>query len=234
MFAVSSQLAAQEDSPESGSAQSLAQEAARLVGARDYDRAVTMFRAALERDPQQQASRFQLARLLAALGRYQEARAEFATVVAAHPQHAAARRGEITALLLLEQYADARRKLQEGLTALPRDGQLAHILARLLATSPDDEVRDGALALRLALSVYEVKKLYDTGETVAMAYAEVGEFEQAIEMQRTLIAQAEAADDTARLESLRHRLTAYQRGEPWRVASPVEIATATQPPQARE
>jgi tetratricopeptide (TPR) repeat protein len=227
-----SSLAAQTSGSGTADPEALVAEAVRLVGAGDYDQAVSKFRQALAQEPDEPAVRFQLARVLAALGRFEEARVEFATVVVAAPQNAAARRGEVTALLLLERYGEARRKLEEGLTALPREGQLAHILARLLATAPDDQVRDGELALRLAESVYEVKKLYETGETVAMAHAELGQFDRAIELQRQLIAQAEGEGDSERVESLRQRLESYERSEPWRAASPVEIATATEPPRA--
>jgi hypothetical protein len=93
-------------------------------------------------------------------------------------------------------------------------------------------VRDGALALQLALTVYEVKQTYDTGETVAMAHAEVGDFESAIEKQRSLIARAQNEDDEAKVEALREKLLSYLRSEPWRAASPGEIAMATEPPAA--
>ena len=116
---------------------------------------------------------------------------------------------------------------------MPRDGQLAHTLARLLATAPVEQVRNGALALRLALTVYEVKQTYDTGETVAMAHAELGDFESAIEMQRGLVARAQSEDAEEKVEALRDRLLSYLRSEPWRATSPGEIAMATEPPAAR-
>ena len=213
-------------------AQALAQEEFQLATNGDYELAITRFQAALEIAPEQHVFRFQLARLLAALGRYEDARREFATVVQAMPENSAAWRGEVTALLLAGRYPDARRRLQEGLDALPRDGQLAHTLARLLATAPDDTVRDGELALRLAQTVYEVKKMYETAETLAMAHAETGNFEEAIKIQRALIERAESDEDATRVESLQLRLASYQNNEPWRAVSPVEIATATEPPDA--
>lgn len=214
-------------------ADTLAQQATALIAGNDYEQAVRKFRSALELEPQLHLFRFQLARLLASLGRYGEARAEFATVVAAAPTNSEARRGEVTALLLQERYAEARSRLEEGLTALPQNGQLAHTLARLLASAPLEEVRDADLALRLAQSVYEVKKLYETAETLAMAHAATGDFTKALEIQRGLITRAEGEGDAARLESLRQRLAAYEQSRPWRATSPVEIATATAPPDAR-
>jgi tetratricopeptide (TPR) repeat protein len=229
----SAQTVPQAPNPASERVQALGQEAVQLATSGDYELAIARFRSALELDPEQHLYRFQLARLLAALGRYQEAGGEFATVVRAMPENGAARRGEVTALLLAGRYEDSRRKLEEGLQALPRDGQLAHTLARLLASAPEDDVRDGELALRLASSVYEIKKQYETAETLAMAHAENGNFDKAIEIQRGLIARAEAEGDASRVQTLRLRLSSYQNKEAWRAVSPVEIATATEPPDAQ-
>lgn len=217
--------------PSAASARELAGAAVERAREGDYEPAVELFRRALAADPALQEARFQLARVLTALGRHEEAGAEFARVVAAEPENGAARRGEVTALLLLERYAEARRRLEEGLTALPRDGQLAHTLARLLATAPDEGVRDGELAVRLARAVYEIKKLYETGETLAMAWAESGELEAAIGLQRELVRRAEREGESERLAGLRERLATFESGRPWRAATPLEIATATEPPR---
>lgn len=212
-------------------AMELAQGAQTSVAQGDYDGAVEKFREALAAYPEFHQIRFELGRVLAYIGRYEESAAEFAAVVTAMPEFGAARRGEVTALLLQGRYADARAKLQEGLDILPRDGQLAHTLARLLATAPVDRVRDGQLALHLALKVYEIKKTYETGETLAMAYAEVGNFEKAVEVQRGLVSEAEKEADEPRAARLRERLLTFLRNEAWRAASPAEIAMATEPPR---
>ncbi len=195
----------------------------------DYKSAIESYRQALSESPDLLDARFALGRLLATIGEFGESTEEFGIMVAATPEHGGARRGEVTALLFLSRYKESRQKLEEGLAALPRDGQLAHTLARLLAVAPVDEVRDGALAVQLATAVYEVVKLYETGETLSMAYAEAGDFDRAIELQRQLISQAEEEGETARTNGLRQRLLSYQRNEPWRAQSPAEIATATAP-----
>lgn len=209
----------------------LANEAGRLAREGDVEQAIVKVKEAVEIDPDSVLLRFQLASLLATSGRFAEAGPVFAAVVARDPTNGAARRGEVTALLLQSRYAEARKKLEEGLQALPQDGQLAHTLARLLATAPIDEVRDGELALALATRVWEIKKVYETGETVAMALAEAGRFERAVEFQRGLVEQAEAAGEEARLEGLRQRLLKYLSNEAWRAESPMEIAMATEPPR---
>ncbi|MEE8524554.1 MAG: tetratricopeptide repeat protein [Thermoanaerobaculia bacterium] len=217
---------------QSSRAAELAAEATRIARHGDVEEAIVKLREAVEIDPGSAGLRFQLASMLAAMGNFDEAGPVFSAVVERDPTNSAARRGEITALLFRSQYLEARAKLEEGLQALPQDGQLAHTLARVLATAPLDGARDGPTALALALEVWEVKKLYDTGETVAMAMAEAGRFEDAVEFQRGLIDQAEAAAEEARLEGLRQRLLAYLGGKPWRAESPAEIAMATEPPRS--
>lgn len=209
----------------------LVEESITLARQGDLEQAEAKLRQAVELAPDDFRIRFQLASTLAAQGRIEDAGPVFAEVVARDPTNAAARRGEITALLFGGRYVDARIKLEEGLTALPRDGQLAHTLARLCATAPLDKVRDGALALQLAQKVYEIKKTYETAETLAMAHAETGDFAKALEIQRGLIARAEQEGDSARIDALRERLLSYLKNEPWRAAAPGEIAMATEPPR---
>jgi hypothetical protein len=132
------------------------------------------------------------------------------------------------ALILGGRHEDARRALESALSdgagaggggglggdaALP----LAHLLARLLATAPDPEVRDGARALALAGQVFEASPNLDHAETLAMAYAETGNLQEAVAWQRRVLTRAESQGRPApMLEAIRTRLTRYERGEPER------------------
>ena len=66
--------------------------------------------------------------------------------------------------------------LKQALAAYPEDDELAHNMARVLATSPDASVRDGALALRLAIAVHNRSGARDPRvlDTLAAAYAASG------------------------------------------------------------
>ena len=100
--------------------------------------------------------------------------------------------------------------------ALPDDPRPAHQLARLLATARDDSVREGRLALQLAQKHLEQSRSAVHAETVAMALAEIGDFEEAVRLQRTLIEQAEEATDSRFVDRLRENLERYERAEPSR------------------
>lgn len=209
----------------------LAQEAFRLSREGDLEAAITGYQAALEIAPELHGARFALARLFAGLSRFEEAREEFQILVAANPQDVASRRGEATALLLLERWADARLSLEDSMrTVVPRDGQLAHLLARILASAPDEAVRDGALALELSMWVYDVQKKTAVGETVAMAFAEVGEFGRASAIQKEMVKIVEPSGNESLLALMRERLEAYDREQPWRARSPLEIVQSTELP----
>ena len=108
---------------------------------------------------------------------------------------------------------EQRQLLERGLAELPESSRLAAALARLLAACPDPLLRDGEQATRLALQLVAAEKSLENAETLAMALAESGRLEQAIEWQREVIRQAEAAlagpDSLARLQA---QLERYEQG----------------------
>src|SRR5262245_16259141 len=73
--------------------------------------------------------------------------------------------------------AEAAAVLKDAMARHPDNDELAHNLARLLATSSDPAVRDGPLALRLALAVRERTGGRDPRvlDTLAAAYAAAGQ-----------------------------------------------------------
>jgi protein O-mannosyl-transferase len=72
---------------------------------------------------------------------------------------------------------EAAAVLKEAIARHPDNDELAHNLARILATSPDASVRNGALALRLALAVRQRTGGRDPRvlDTLAAAYAGAGQ-----------------------------------------------------------
>ena len=165
-------------------------------------------------DPSQIHSR--LARLLGEAGRYEEAADHFAAVVEAEPSDEEARFGLALALLYGERYRQAKDHLEESLLALPDSASLGHLLARLLATCPEDALRDGQRALALIQQIMEREQRPEYAETLAMAWAEVGSFDQAVEVQQWLVARATQDRRDDLLPDLRRRLSLYQKSLPCR------------------
>lgn len=201
-------------------------EAARaLVAQQRFEEAIQHFDEALRLAPDDQAVRFELASVLGHVGYYDDALREFRAVVEAQPRHADARRGEITVLLLVNRFGEARVRLNEALATFPLDADLALIQARLLACSPDDRVRDGALALEIAGRLDRVRQDRLVREAMAMALAAVGRFEEAADIQEALVRQAADRGETTLASAQQARLDRYRAGRPWSARSPADILT---------
>lgn len=205
----------------------LAEDGRRLVTQGRYDEAIAQLTESLRLAPEAAPVRSELASVLGHVGRFDEAIAEFRKIIEAEPRHATARRGEIVALLLTGRYGEARVRLQEALREFPQDAQLAHVQARMLATVPDPRVRDGHLALEIARRLAAVRQDLRVRETLAMALAEAGRFDEAVEVQRGVVAEAERRGDAGLLRDVRGKLEAFARGEAWTAASADEILAAT-------
>jgi len=92
----------------------------------------------------------------------------------------------------------------------PENVNLAHNLARLLATAPDPRLRDGDLALHLALEVRDRTQGRDPRalDTLAAAYAAAGQPAQA----RATAKQAEALARTIGDVEAADEIAAHARG----------------------
>ncbi|HVR70200.1 MAG TPA: tetratricopeptide repeat protein [Vicinamibacteria bacterium] len=181
-----------------------------------HGKAVEHYRAALAREPGREEARFNLAQSLLDLKRHGEAASEFARLVASRPESPVLRLAEVSALVLAGRDADARHRLEEGLEALPRDGDLAHALARLLAASDDPAVRDGPRALEIAQAIVATSEAIEHAETLAMALAEVGRFEEAARTQREVVARAKARGAAGEVERSMEAVWRYEKGQPSR------------------
>lgn len=92
-------------------------------------------------------------------------------------------------------------------------------LAWLLATCPQTEYRDGKKALSISQNLLQQDKDKNANllDTLAAAYAETGQFQQAREIQQQAIdlLSHDRADST-RLDRFNQRLEFYQANKPWR------------------
>ena len=121
------------------------------------------------------------------------------------------------ALLRAGEEKKAGEALVESRAALPRDGDVAHLQARFLATASDPALRDGPRAFDLAVQIFQASLEPEHGETPAMAFAENDRFDDAVELQRTVVAQLTRTDGAPPLlERARKRLDLYLAKQPCR------------------
>ncbi len=112
----------------------------------------------------------------------------------------------------LTAYEQAIKSDPDGFLALDR-------LAWLLATCPEDRIRDGKRAVELAKRACELSssEVATCVETLAAAYAEAGDFEAASDTQRKAIGMLSTKDP--RSEPYRSRLELYVSHKPYREAT---------------
>lgn len=117
-------------------------------------------------------------------------------------------------LSVVGKYGQALRDYQRCLELRSSDPLTLINLAWLLATCPDDALRDGPRAAELARRACELSgwKQPNLLGTLAAAYAETGQFERAIEYQQEAIGLASPKEVTR----LRKALGQYKAGEPYR------------------
>ncbi len=141
--------------------------------------AVEHFQHAIAADPKYFDAHLGLADVLAQSGRCELAVSHYVRAIEIDPRHRVARMRHARSLRLAGRYTDARAALEEACEILPESMILTHAFAHLLATCPDASQRDGRRALQLAKAVFQTRKSIEHAETVAMAYAETGDYEQA-------------------------------------------------------
>jgi tetratricopeptide (TPR) repeat protein len=182
------------------------------------DRAIADFAKALRFDPDNPATYLDRGRAYGAVGQYDLALADFNQALGLDPKNARAYRdrGAIHSRKGANDRAIADCK--ESLRLDPGDGIANNELAWLRATCADAKLRDGKEAVEYATKACKLSnwKLATALDTLAAAYAELGEFDEA----RKWIKQAlDLASEDEKAE-LRPRSELYQAGKPYRVSKP--------------
>jgi len=189
--------------------------AALYVAAGKVDQAIEQFEKVVEKDPKDVHGRLQLAMLYAAGNRSAKAVEAYTVLLEQLPGQWMILRDRADALLAIGRHAPAITDYEKALKLNPSDSQMLNNLAWVLATSPDDEVRNGRRARKLAKKACELTDHQQAHilSTLAATYAEMGDFESAIKWSKKAL---EAADTEADKEALAKELESYQAGKPVR------------------
>lgn len=181
--------------------------------------AVSHLREAVRLAPDQGDVHLALGRVLAARGDHEGAAHSYGLALGVDPSDLDAHLALAEALIRAGRHRDALERLEEGMARFHRDPRVADLLARLLATSSKETVRDGERALELARGAFDAQQSARHAETVAMAQAELGRFEEAVDWQRRAIdltAGGGAGGGSGSRSELERRLERYRSGEPVR------------------
>lgn len=177
------------------------------------ERGLGHLRDAAEKAPKHPEVLKRYADALAGEKRYREAAEPYAAYLELVPEDSRTAFAYATSLILGDQWRRAVDALGE-LTASSADVALSHLLARLLASAPDPQVRDGARAVQVAQAVFSAERNPAHGETLAMAMAAAGRFDEALALQERLLKEAEDARfDPGFIDRVRRNLDHYRQGQ---------------------
>jgi protein O-mannosyl-transferase len=180
--------------------------------------AIAQYRMALQRKPNFPDAHNNLGTALQQMGDLAQAIFEYRTALQIKPNYANAHYNLGVALMQMGRVAEAISQYRQALEIEPDNAKALNNLAWLLATSSDASLRDGAKALELARRANALTGGANPGilHTLAAAFAEVGQFDDAKRTAHNAIDRAWAGGLQDLAEKLEGELKRYQAGLPCR------------------
>jgi len=108
----------------------------------------------------------------------------------------------------------------------PNLAAAANQIAWTLATCPLDDIRNGPRAVKMAQKALALDPEIIYLDTLASAYAEAGRFQDAVSVQKKVIAWLQRNGKTEEIKEGNYRLFVYRAHKPWRDALPVKCNSA--------
>jgi tetratricopeptide (TPR) repeat protein len=179
--------------------------------------ALAVYQQALALEPGDPALHTDAGSELSDLGRFSEAQREFSLAESLAPNQAAPHLDSAMAWLKTGNEAKGLEELQTAVRLEPDNFKTLAAAARVLAANDDAAARDGKKALQLALKADELSGHAQPVvlDVLGMAYAESGDFTNAVAAEQSALDAAEAAH-FENTNGMNERITRYQQNRPWR------------------
>ncbi len=181
------------------------------------DDAISQFQQAVQLNPDYAHAQGSLGRALLQKGRMDEGIAQLQRALQLEPDDEKTRLDLGKAFLQEGAVAQAIPQYQKALELKPADPAIQDVLAWMLATAPEASLRDGSKAVELARQANQ-----ETGgekpvilRILAAAYAQAGQFPEAVEAVQHALRVAQAQSNTALADALQTELKLYQAGSPF-------------------
>jgi Flp pilus assembly protein TadD len=172
--------------------------------------AIPEYREALRLNPRNAPARGNLGTILLQQGRVADAIAEFREASRSDPAAPWAHNNLALALFGQGDGAEGIAEARRALALQPADASIQCNLAWMLATAPQTALRDGPEALRLALEATKANgKNPSMLRVLAAAYAQQGQFSQALSTARKALTIAQNGSDTSLVNRLRAEIARY-------------------------
>jgi tetratricopeptide (TPR) repeat protein len=183
---------------------------------KDYDRALADHGEAVRLAPRWATAYFNRANVFKARKDYDKAIADYGEAIRLEPTDPDAYFNRASTYQATRQYARAAKDWREVIRLDAGDAGAHDRLAWLLATCPDENLRDGARAIEyagIACDLVEGKSP-DYQATLAAAFAEAGRFDLAVKWQRRALESPEYEREEG--PAARQRLQLFEKRQPYR------------------
>ncbi|WP_442505951.1 tetratricopeptide repeat protein [Novipirellula sp. SH528] len=196
--------------------------------------AISDMKSLVDRDPTSIMRQLQLANLYLRDDRPRQAIETLSAVLDRDPKNASVLRSRADALLSVGEHADAVADYERAAKVADEDSVelpgILNNLAWVLATSPNDELRDGERAVKYGKRAAELTEFKEAHilSTLAAGYAESGDFEKAIQWSSKAVELGEKDvelgenEESVQINQLKQELENYRNNKPWREKQEVE------------
>ena len=180
--------------------------------------AMAQYRRAVRAAPDNADAHYRLANMLITRGAKLEAIGEFREVLRIDPDHVRAGHNLATALRLSGRTPEAIEQFRQVLQRQPDFLPACNALAGILASHPDPRFRNGAEAVRIMKEVCAQMPTKNPAylNTLAAAYAEANQFEEAVSVATKALNVARAQTNQKLAAAIEYRLALYRRDRPFR------------------
>src|SRR5882724_2014135 len=182
------------------------------------DEAISLLQAAVDLRPDNSPAHENLAKALLQKGQVADALIHYRKLLELQPENIEVHNIVGTILVQQGRVQEGVEEWQKVLSVEPDNGNAMSNLAWVLATSPDDSLRDGAKAVQLAEQAVRISggRIAILFRTLAAAYAENDRFVDAIQAAQRGIALANSQGNSGLATELQGSIALYQERKPLR------------------
>ena len=189
-----------------------------FLGQGKVDEAISLLQAAVDLRPDNSPAHENLAKALIQKGQVSDALIHYRKLLELQPDNIEVHNIVGTVLVQQRRVSEGIEEWQKVLTIQPDNGNAMSNLAWIYATSPEDSLRDGMKAVQLAEQAMRIsgRRIPIIFRTLAAAYAENGQFSQAIQTAQQAFELANSQGNSGLAAELQGNIVLYQERQPLR------------------